>query len=808
VLVARQEGLGRTVALKRVRPDKLNDAARRRFLREANITACLQHHGIVPIYGLGWDDDGPFYTMPFIEGQTLQTAIDAYHADESLEGDPGKGSLRFRGLLQRFIEACNAMAYAHDQGVIHRDLKPSNIMLVPYGQTLVMDWGLAKRLGAEDGQRKADLDAPSPSPSPDDLTATGAVLGTPEYMSPEQARGEPAGPASDIFSLGLILSVILTGKPDYDAPHLRCAKKHRTVEREAPVVLRRSRDMRLPRGLEAIRAKAMALNPKDRYPDCKALAHDVERWLADEPVSAWREPLTLRARRWMRRRQTLVTSTAAVLVFSLLSLACFATVLAGKNRELDRQRNQAEAVSNFLVAAFRSPDPAQDGRTIKMVDVLDRASAKLDQTFTDSQAVKGALFEALGLTYRGLGLYDRALTMHAKARAVRAAVLGPDHGDTLTSAENLAIADIEAGRPHEGIALLEAVVKSRESQLGLDHQITLTSRNNLANGYWAAGRFPEAIALHEATLKRRAAKLGADHRDTIESRNNLAVAYEDVGRLSEAIALYETTLAQCEAKLGAGHADTLGCRKNLASAYRAIGRLGEAIALNEATLMVEEEKLGPDHPDTLMSRNNLAECYMDAGRLSAAIALFESTLKLFEAKLGSDHPLALTSRRNLAVAYEALGWLSKAESLVRDVLARRRKAAPLDTASLASDLKQLGRSLLAQGRFSEAEPPMRQCLTIFETSAADDWTRYDALSMLGAALLGQERYAEAESALVAGYEGLKTREMRIPMPDRSHLDEAAERVVRLYEEWNKPHDATIWKTRVGMRDLPSMVFAR
>jgi len=197
VFTARQEELDRLVALKRIRPDRLHEASQRRFLREAAIMARLQHPGIVPIYGLGQDDGGPFYTMPFIQGQTLQVAIAAFHQDESLRRDPGRRSLKFRGLLQQFIAACNTVAYAHDQGVVHRDLKPSNIMLSPYGETLVMDWGLAKPFGADDATAEPDGDSPSPSPVPEALTATGAVLGTPQYISPEQAQGHPVGPASD-----------------------------------------------------------------------------------------------------------------------------------------------------------------------------------------------------------------------------------------------------------------------------------------------------------------------------------------------------------------------------------------------------------------------------------------------------------------------------------------------------------------------------------------------------------------------------------------------------------------------------------
>jgi serine/threonine protein kinase len=275
VLAARQEELDRTVALKRIRPDRLHETARRRFLREAAIMARLQHPGIVPIYGLGLDNGGPFYSTPLIRGQTLQQAIDAFHSDDSLYRDTGRGTLKFRGLLQHFITICNTGAYAHDQGIVHRDLKPSNIMLGPYGETLVMDWGLAKRLGGGGAVDEAEEEAPSPNPSTDDLTATGAVLGTPRYMSPEQANGEPVGPASDIFNLGLILYEILTEKPVFGESSLREADRLKAV-REAAIVPPRSQDANSPRALEAICLRALAVKPEDRYASARHLARDLE----------------------------------------------------------------------------------------------------------------------------------------------------------------------------------------------------------------------------------------------------------------------------------------------------------------------------------------------------------------------------------------------------------------------------------------------------------------------------------------------------------------------------------------------------
>ena len=335
VLAARQEELDRTVALKRIRPDKLHDAARRRFLREAAITARLQHPGIVPIYGLGQDEDGPFYTMPFIEGRTLQEAIDAFHRDEASGRDPGGRALAFRGLLQQFIAVCNTMAYAHDQGVIHRDLKPSNIMLGPYGETLVLDWGLAKRFGTDDAGVEVEGDAPSPSPSPEALTATGAVLGTPRYMSPEQARGEPASPASDVFSLGLVLYAILTGKSPYADAVLQGGDLQRAV-REAAVVPPRRRNPGLPGALEAICLKALAARPGDRYSSPRALADDLSRWLADEPVDAYRDPFTERARRWVKRNRTAVTGAAVALLTGVIGLGTVAGIQTQHNHQLEQ----------------------------------------------------------------------------------------------------------------------------------------------------------------------------------------------------------------------------------------------------------------------------------------------------------------------------------------------------------------------------------------------------------------------------------------------------------------------------------------
>ncbi len=359
IFLAEQTELDRPVALKRIRPDRLHEAARRRFLREAAITARLQHPGIVPIYGLGEDDDGPFYTMPFIRGRTLQQVIEAFHGDESLRGDPGRWRLGLSGLLQPFLMVCNTVAYAHDQGIVHRDLKPSNIMLGPYGETLVMDWGLAKRLGGEEAEEEAGR----PDRSAQDVTITGDIVGTPLYMSPEQARGNPPGPAGDVFSLGLILYTILTGTSAFDESSFRGDDPLKAV-RESAIVPPRRRDPGLPRALEAICLRALAARPEDRYPSARALAQDVTSWLADEPVAAWREPASTRVLRWSRRHRTAVAALIVALAAGVVGLAAVAGVQGRSNLRLQRAHDQTnralaatEKAQADTQAALRRPGP-------------------------------------------------------------------------------------------------------------------------------------------------------------------------------------------------------------------------------------------------------------------------------------------------------------------------------------------------------------------------------------------------------------------------------------------------------------------
>jgi serine/threonine-protein kinase len=829
VSVAMDEEIHREVALKEIQEQYASQSGpRSRFLLEAEITGGLEHPGIVPVYGLGHHPDGrPFYAMRFIRGESLKEAVARFHttlAPVGREPEPHPtgsqavgpmrehqsystesetpptgavegtrapdranhparavpmNTLELRRLLSRFLEVCNAIAYAHSRGVLHRDIKPGNILLGPYGETLVVDWGLAKIVGRDE----TDTSEPSTEPTLRPLSASGTgetipgtALGTPAYMSPEQAEGrlDLLGPASDVYSLGATLYVVLTGRAPFAGDD--AAEVIRKVQR-GDFASPRAVNPRIPNPLEAICLKAMALKPSDRYETPRPLAEDIEHWMADEPLSAYREPWPHRVRRWSRKHRTVVTSAAAVLLLGLLGSVGFGAVMTAKNRELAKQTERAEKREQMAVQAVeRFRDAVVEEPVLKNNPALAELRKKLlkeplkffkslrEQLQADNETRPGALkrlaeaaHEYAHLTQE-IGDIQDGLRSHLESLAVWERLVR-DHPATADYQHGLAMTEMcrgnmldDAGHPEQaaepyGKALVIRERLARDNpnvakfqrELAMIHFNIGTLQSRTGHPDQAAESHGRALAIWERLVRDHPAEVVyQDHLAlTQEGRGN---ALDDTGRADQALESYLQALAirdrlardnpnvpEFQLGLGMIHNNIGILQSRTGHPGQALKSFGKALAIRER-LARHNPSVNKFQRGVALMHFNIGELESQTGQPDRALDSYGKALAIRE-RLAIDHPSSLDEASDLGATLNNMAMIdidanrfAEARSRLHQAISWQKKALaanptrPTYREFLRDHLRNLIKAANALGNFDEATAAQRE----LDESAATD----------------------------------------------------------------------------------------
>ncbi len=787
VFVAQDEELNREVALKEIQARFANQTeSRSRFRQEAEITGNLEHPGIVPVYGLGQYSDGrPFYAMRFIRGDSLKEAIERFHAQlgpaVSQRLAVGERSLELRKLLGRFVDVCNAIEYAHSRGVLHRDLKPGNVVLGKFGETLVVDWGLAKALGKTE---HADASLPPVIPSTESgstPTMLGSAIGTPAFMSPEQAAGRvnELGPATDVYSLGATLYCLLTGQPPFSGND-----KGEILARVQNGDFPRPREVRphVPAALQAICLKAMAQKPPERYDSPQMLADDIEHWLADEPVACYPEPPLVRARRWIKRHPALVVGTAATVLISLASLAAIASIIAQSNHALAAKNSELDAKNTALEQA-----------NLRERQATAKAEANAKVAREQSQLALRSLESVIWDIQRklrnvlGAGDLQRSLLQTALARlqevsdhfATRAAIDRSSHvalidlGDVLlrigaASPRSGTHGNQPSGEVGKGPAVgtdgsLAAARKVYQQAFEIAQKLVAAdpsdkeaqrdmsiSYNSLGDVSLQAGQITEALGFYQQAFGIKRKLAAADLKDNQAQRElstsieRIGFVYERSGKLTEAREQYERMLAIKQRLAESNSADSLAQRElsvtynHLGDVQLQSGKASEALAYYQKGLEIDQKLAAADPNDARAQRdlfityNKLGDVQRQFWPAFAALGSYQKGLEISQ-KLTAADPNDVQAQRYLAISYDNLGDMQRQfwqatealASFKKGLVIRQRLAAadPTDAQAqrdLSISLDNLGDMQLAAGQTPEALASYKQGLEIRQKLAAAD----------------------------------------------------------------------------------------
>jgi tetratricopeptide (TPR) repeat protein len=671
----------RTVALKLIKAGMDTKAVVARFDSERQALAMMDHPNIAKVFDAGATATGrPYFVMEYVPGVPITEYCDQHR-------------LTIKERLELFIHVCEGVLHAHQKAIIHRDLKPSNILVIEADAKPVpkiIDFGLAKATAGNLTEHSM-------------FTELGVMVGTPAYMSPEQAGSQDGNidTRTDVYSLGVILFELLVGTLPFASQDLRKSgveamlRKIRETESPLPSVKlsslgqesgelasRRKEEpatlVRHLRGdLDWITIKAMEKDRTRRYASPAELAADIRRHLEDQPVLAGPPSAGYRARKFVRRHRVGV----AVAVAALVLLLGFSAAMIVQARRIARERDHAsreaavaKSVSDFLISLFAVSDPSEaQGNKITARELLDRGRGQVETALNQQPEVQARMMDTMGRVYLALGLPEQAQPLIEKSLSIQRQVLGQEHPDTLTSMDHLSQVLEREGRYPEAEKLIRFTLDARTRVLGQAHPDTLSSRHALTLITVDKGNYAEAEKLNREELDVLRRVRGPEHPDTLFAMYTLAVNLANQGRPIEAVAQYRETLELSRHGLGSLHPITLRTMNALGGSLADLEKYDEAEKLLREALNGARQVWGPEHPQTLWVRSNLASEREASGHATEAESLDRETLIIRSRVLGPEHPETLMTMTNLATDLDDLGRFREAEAIFRQTIEIKRR---------------------------------------------------------------------------------------------------------------------------------------
>lgn len=719
VYEAEQENPRRRVALKVVRGGPHVDEMRLRlFRREAQALARLRHPGIAAIHEAGSTEDGQHWiAMELAGGTPLDRGWTA------APGTAGPGREEIQRRLELLLEVCDAVAYAHQRGVIHRDLKPSNI-LVRQASGHAGDGGDVE--DAEGGRatpRVKILDFGLARITPTDLDASVvrteslALHGTLPYMSPEQARGvaEEVDTRADLYAIGVLLYLAITGTLPHDLERMSLPRALQTIL-DHPVDPPRERNRAVPSDLETIVLKALEKDPARRYASVAALGEDLRRFQAGLPVLARPQSALYQLRKLAGRHRTAVFLGSGLLAAVVLGTAGTTIGLLQARRSAAEARAEAETaaqVSRFLEDLFSVSDPGEArGNTITARELLDQGAARIEEGLRDQPIVQARLLGTIGEVYRKLGLYREARGPLERSVALRRATLGGRHPDLARSVYGLAgllrrLGDFEGARRR-----YEEALAIREAAYGPDHPEVAVSLTGLANLMLELAEYAPARPLYERAIAIVERTAGPDDPRLGAHLFNLALLLQRTGDTSGALAVHQRLLALHEKSLGPDHPEVAADLTSLSYTYRTLGDTARARESLERALRIQEKTLGPGHTDLAETWGALGSYHLEREAWAQALRALEPAQRIMRAALGDSHPSVAMIETNRSLALRMTGRVEEAVELGERALRSIEAAAGPDHRYTAITLDRLAGHYAAAGDLGRARASYERALRV------------------------------------------------------------------------------------------------